>query len=98
MALKGRKATVDEAQWMRDVAELGCIVCRLYLETYTPAEIHHIDGKTKRGCHYHIIPLCPEHHRHGQIGPARHKNKTEFERAYGTEQELFHKVTEEVRR
>ena len=34
---------------MSKVSELGCIVCRLHYEAFRPCEIHHINGKVKKG-------------------------------------------------
>lgn len=34
--------TKDDKDWLSDVAELGCIVCRNLGFGSTPAEIHHI--------------------------------------------------------
>ena len=80
---------------------MGCIVCKLYLDCYTPAEIHHIDGKTKPGAHLKTIGLCFRHHREGvnnELYVSRHPNKREFEKRYGTEQEILKKVNREIER
>ena len=77
--------------------ELGCIVCLNELGIFTEPAIHHLDGKTKEGCHQLTIPLCPPHHQYkDNIKPplwfAFHDNKTAFQKAYGTEQELLEQV------
>ena len=93
--MKGRTPTADEAQWMNDVRSLGCIVCRREGKGETPAEIHHLDGKTKVGAHYHVIPLCYFHHREGSANPqfiSRHPYKRRFEERYGTELDLMFEV------
>lgn len=77
---------------MDKVAELGCIVCKLFHSVYSPAAIHHTDGKTKSGVHFKVLPLCGAHHQTGGYGVALHAGKKEFERKYGTEQELLQKV------
>jgi hypothetical protein len=95
--MKGRKPTAAEKKHMASVAELGCIVCKLYMRTYTPAEIHHIDGKTKAGAHFRVLGLCYWHHRggmHCETYTSRHPFKTEFEECYGTEAELLAKTRE----
>jgi hypothetical protein len=92
--MKGRKPNAAEKLWMDKAADAGCIVCRLN-GIESPAEIHHIDGKTKEGAHFHTIGLCPLHHRI----PDTHKPKRwisrhgdgikAFEAEYGTENELY---------
>tara|TARA_R110002020_G_scaffold363669_4_gene575970 strand:- start:1927 stop:2265 length:339 start_codon:yes stop_codon:yes gene_type:complete len=95
MALKGRKPTGPEADRMADVAELGCIVC-FNQGIRNLAEIHHIDGKTKKGAHLKVLPLCYEHHRKGNDKEpiSRHPYKKRFETAYGTEEKLLEQVDE----
>jgi len=88
------KADKDRGVKLR---ELGCIVCINVHRVHTPTAIHHIDGKVKEGCHQLTIPLCGRHH---QIAdnhkPTRwfnfHGKRIEFEKAYGTEQELLEQV------
>jgi len=97
--VKGRTPTAQEKQWMDDVQSLGCIVCRRHGRTETPAEIHHIDGKTKQGAHFHILPLCYFHHRQGsdsELFTSRHPYKRRFEERYGPEMELLFIVEEMV--
>lgn len=76
---------------MDAVASIGCIICLLYLYTESPAEIHHTEGKTKEGCHFLILPLCPPHHRHPGNGKyvSRADGKKAFEEAYMPEQDLI---------
>lgn len=97
--MKGRTPTAQEKQWMDDVQSLGCIVCRRHGRTETPAEIHHIDGKTKQGAHFHVLPLCYFHHRQGsdsELFTSRHPYKRRFEERYGPEMELLFIVEEMV--
>ena len=97
--MKGRTPTAQERQWMDDVQSLGCIVCRRHGRTETPAEIHHIDGKTKQGAHFHVLPLCYFHHRQGsdsELFTSRHPYKRRFEERYGPEMELLFIVEEMV--
>ena len=82
---------------MDSISQVGCIVCKLLYDAYTPAEIHHIDGKTKPGCHTLTIPLCYEHHREGsnnEMYVSRHPFKAEFVKRYGTEMYLLEKTKE----
>ena len=94
MSIKGRKPTKKEAEHMDKVSQLGCIVCRNTNGSITPAEIHHIEGKTKANSHFKVLPLCFEHHRIGnRFRPiSRHPYKARFVKAYGTEQELLEQV------
>jgi hypothetical protein len=87
---------------MDKVAAIGCIICKLYEGVYSPAAIHHIDGKTKPGCHFHVLPLCGNHHQvpdtqKPQRWISRHGNGLKaFEAAYMTEQELLHLVLRQI--
>ena len=63
--MKGRNPTVKEKKHMDKVQQLGCIVCHLSGMESVPAEIHHIEGKTKQNAHLKVLPLCYEHHRMG---------------------------------
>jgi hypothetical protein len=77
-------------RWGR-IAALGCIICG------RPADIHHC--LITAGCrknHDLVIPLCPEHHRHGQYGVSIHAGKTEFEARFGTETFLLENVSKLV--
>jgi len=89
--LKGRNPTSKEKKHMDRVSQLGCIVCRLQGFYGVPAEIHHIEGKTKLDTHFKVLPLCFEHHRMGSDKEpiSRHPYKKRFVEAYGTEQELL---------
>lgn len=91
--MKGRNPTAAEKRYMTAAVELGCWVCMKHYDTYSPATIHHIDGKTKPGAHYNAIPLCAHHHQIASStgewatrhGPGRNTGKKAFESAYGTE-------------
>lgn len=71
---------------------IGCVAC-LKEGHYNPVvSIHHIDGRTKPGCHQCVLPLCAGHHQQG-TGPdptyiAVHPYKARFEARYGTQLEL----------
>lgn len=93
--MKGRSPTACEKRHMDAVQQLGCIVCLLDMNKYTPAEIHHITGKTSPGAHFNILPLCNLHHR-GQndnsLYTSRHPYKKRFEARYGAEEYLKEQV------
>ena len=98
--MKGRAPTKKEADRFDKMRELGCIVCLNTMGVNTPPAIHHIDGKTKEGCHDLTIPLCPSHHQYksnNSIWVSRHGDgRAAFERAYGTERELLKQVNEMI--
>jgi hypothetical protein len=78
--------------YMRDIASLGCIVCRLFDKGKTPADAHHILRGGRQIDDFHTIPLCFPHHRAGLNNDefvSRHPWHREFERRYGTEDELL---------
>ena len=84
---------------MDSISQLGCIVCRVHEFLYTPAEIHHIGGKTKAEAHLNSIPLCFFHHRGGENTDhyvSRHPWKSAFEARYGLESELLDFTTDMV--
>ena len=88
------KATRKEKRHMNRVAEIGCIVCKLFHEKYTLASIHHVReglGMGQRD-HLKVIPLCPWHHQIGGVGVAIHASKKEFENNFTTEIELLKKI------
>ena len=68
------------------------------MNIYTPPAIHHIEGRTKEGCHKLTIPLCPNHHQYksnGSIWVSLHGDgRAAFEKAYGSEMELLAQVNE----
>lgn len=71
---------------MGRVAELGCIICR------RPAEVHHCRayaGGGQKASDFHVIGLCPDHHRLGGSGIAFHAGPQSFARKFGTEPELL---------
>ena len=87
--MKSRKPTAAEKAHMASVAALGCIVCRREWGVYSPAAIHHVDGKTKPDAHFKILSLCGAHHQTGGYGIALHAGRAEWERRYGTQAELL---------
>lgn len=100
--MNGRTPTKHEKIWLDAIANLGCIVCRLYLSVFTPPEIHHIDGSRKPGCHFKTIPLCCNHHRipstySNPLWISLHGNgRKAFAREYDTELALLEKCRDLV--
>lgn len=78
--------------------DLGCIVCLEFKCIFTPCGIHHLDGKTKEGCHKLTIGLCGNHHQipsNSKIWISRHGDgKAAFEKEYHSEQYLLDKTNE----
>jgi len=76
------------------LSSFGCVACRSNdgfweaLADRPPANIHHIQGGKRKW--WYVIPLCPDHHQHGE--EAIHRNKKKFRAVYGDERELFIKV------
>lgn len=87
------KTEDDKAFWDRLAKEIGCIACLKDGNLNTHVSIHHIDGRTKPGCHSLVLPLCGPHHQQDDTDPAGrvaiHPNKARFERKYGTQEELL---------
>ena len=88
MAFKGRSLTKADKERYVKLQEFGCVVCMKYLDVWSPAAIHHIDGKVKPGAHQKTIPLCGAHHQ-GPYGTGLHAGKAEFERKFDTEMNLL---------
>ncbi len=95
-----RALTVKDKERGKKLIELGCIVCLIHYELFTPTAIHHIDGQTKPACHQKTIGLCGNHHQipdnnKPKLWISRHGDgRAAFEAAYGTEQELLEKTNE----
>lgn len=74
------------------LARIGCIVCRVYMQTWSEPHIHHLQGikyraMGKKADDKFSIPLCPAHHQHGR--PSVHGNPKEFADTFGTQEELL---------
>lgn len=95
--MQGRSPNKKEKQWMDSISNFGCIVCKLFYQCNSPAEIHHIDGKTKPEAHFKTLPLCYKHHREGvnnDMYVSRHPFKREFEKRYGNQYNLLERLKE----
>lgn len=95
-----RHITKKDKERARKMHDLGCIVCLEYLSVFTPPEIHHIDGKTKEGCHQKTIPLCFNHHRNksnnGEWTSLHGDGRKAFEDSYGTQEHLLTLTNEAI--
>lgn len=94
----------DEARGDK-LRDLGCIVCLNVHYVFTEPAIHHIDGKTKPGCHDLTIPLCGKHHQikcnekisGRKVWISLHGDgRKAFAERYGTELELLDQVNEMI--
>lgn len=94
-----KSKTKAEQLHLSRVAELGRIVCKNLGYEGTPAEIHHCSkgtGLSARNDNFHVIPLCPLHHRTGGHGVAVHMGRKTWEQQYGTEEPLLIQVRREL--
>lgn len=84
---KQRAVTAAEKVVWSKLAALGCIAC-MKDGRYNPhVSIHHVDGRTKPGCHILVLPLYAGHHQDG-TGEDKslisvHPWKAQFELLYG---------------
>ena len=62
MGLKGRNPTLQEKRVMNSIAKIGCIACLNKGRERPLVSLHHISGRVKKGAHFHVLPLCAEHH------------------------------------
>ncbi|VVE55613.1 Ref family recombination enhancement nuclease [Pandoraea communis] len=95
------RAKKAEREHLGIVAGLCCIVCRNLGFGESPAEVHHVRflaGGGQRAGHTQTIPLCPLHHRLGGYGVAFHAGPGEFQRRYGSEEQLLEQTSREVAR
>ena len=91
--MKGRQPTKAERQHMDRICQLGCVVCRKDMDVFSPAEVHHITGKTTPDAHMKTIALCSRHHRiksNDGAWVSRHGDgRSAFEARYGRENDLL---------
>jgi hypothetical protein len=89
--MKGRSRTHAEIEFHNKLADIGCIACRQDGVFNPWVSIHHIDGRTKDGAHWKVLPLCAPHHQQDDASGvwAVHPYKARFEQEYGTQEELL---------
>ena len=90
---KQREVTTAEKEYWDRLAGLGCIAC-MRMGIFEPdVSIHHVDGRTKPGCHMQVLALCASHHQDGTgKNPhyiAVHPWKARFEARFGTQEVLM---------
>ena len=77
------------------IADLGCIVCKQFYFVQSPCAVHHLVGldfrcSGKKAAWENTIGLCGRHHQYGnKEHPAIHSHPEEFERRFGTQEELL---------
>jgi len=90
----GEKAHMDR------VAALGCCVCLFEKQEWVQPQIHHMKvnpltglhlGLGQRASHFHVLPLCPEHHL-ATSPDGYHASPFTWTTKHGTEIELFREV------
>ena len=84
-----KAATKAEKAYYAKVVDLGCLICEM------PAEIHHITtarGFGGRASNDNVLPLCPRHHRLGNVGEAVHSGVKTWEARFGNQIDLVEKV------
>jgi hypothetical protein len=92
---------MTKADRFRLLTDLGCIVCHKFYGVFSQCLIHHLTGRKyrstgKKASYEDTIGLCPAHHQYGTLEhPAIHTHPAEFERKYGTQEELL-RITEEL--
>lgn len=96
--------TKSDRQRYDRLARIGCIAHRKLGLPWTPAEMHHIDGRTKPGANKRTIPLSPWFHRavppagmrpseaRELLGPSLATDKAAFVARFGTERQLLAEV------
>lgn len=91
--LKGRPPTAAEKAFMDLAGKIPCLACMIDGRENHHISLHHIDGRTKPGAHFLVLPLCAPHHQQDDTDPQRrvslHGRKETFTARYGTEAELL---------
>jgi hypothetical protein len=92
MKTRERTRTPAEVELHDKLAALGCIACMKDGRFNDYVSIHHVDGRTKPGCHLLVLPLCAPHHQRDDTDPLKriavHPWKTRFEKRYGAQLDL----------
>jgi len=91
--MKGRPPTAQEKRFMDRMGTLPCIACLKDGWTNHVISLHHIDGRTKPGAHFLVLPLCAPHHQQDDTDLRQrislHGRKATFQARYGAERELL---------
>jgi hypothetical protein len=99
--MKGRPPIAEEVRFMDRMGQLPCIACLKDGWENHEISLHHIDGRTKPGAHFLVLPICAGHHQSGTgENPsliAVHPDKERFEARYGTQRELLAECVAKLR-
>lgn len=94
--MKGRTPTAAERAFMEAAGKVPCLACTIDGRHNPVISLHHIDGRTKPGAHFLVLPLCGPHHQQDDSDPLQrpsvHGRKATFTARYGTELELLAKL------
>ncbi|NTE96725.1 Ref family recombination enhancement nuclease [Agrobacterium tumefaciens] len=100
--MKGKNVSAKQKKFHDLLAQhVGCQAC--YKDNgvrNTHVSIHHIDGRTKPGAHWKVLPVCAGHHQDGYGAPgmiAIHPYKARFEERYGRQLDLLAQAVTELR-
>lgn len=98
--LKGRTPTAAERRFMDQAGAVPCLACEKDGRINHAISLHHVDGRTKPGAHYRVLPLCAPHHQQDDTDPLQrpsvHERKATFTERYGTEGELLQGLYERL--
>lgn len=87
-----RTRTPQEIELHDKLAAQGCVACRKDGRFNDYVSIHHVDGRTKPGCHLLVLPLCAPHHQRDDTDPLKriavHPDQGRFEKRYGQQLDL----------
>lgn len=93
-AMKGKSPSAAQKRFHDMLChQVGCIACRADGAINDFVSVHHIDGRTKPGAHWLVLPLCAGHHQENTGIPgliAVHPWKTRFIEQYGQQTDLLH--------
>jgi hypothetical protein len=91
--LKGRAPTAAERAFMDRAGQVPCMACTKDGRENRHISLHHVDGRTKPGAHFLVLPLCGPHHQPDDTDPLErvslHGAKKIFGQMYGTEQQML---------
>lgn len=96
--MKGKSRTSAEKKFHDQMASLGCVACDFH-DIFTPyVSIHHIEGRTRPGSHFNVLPLCASHHQDmGNGAISVHPYKARFEAMYGNQMDLLRACIQELK-
>ena len=88
--------TAEAKRHLSRLVALGCIVCGGAAEIHHPRGAAFETGTGLKADDRDALPLCHRHHRTGGYGIAYHAGEKEWERRFGTQEELLAQVQAEL--